>query len=156
MPISPPIMLCSSAPSLSYYSFPVATYYANNYAYLSGYCQQLHTFIASWSDPWQKLFEPLLFHHYNQKKCVWQPIMTVLCSVLWSPHYSQSNAGILSVSPADTEATNKLCGTSKKWGKVGPNHCSQLQWSDIVISIGLSKSKFFIALIGHPSILQVA
>ena len=28
MPISPPIMLCSSAPSLSYYSFPVATYYA--------------------------------------------------------------------------------------------------------------------------------
>ena len=27
MPIFPPIMLCSSAPSLSYYSFPVATYY---------------------------------------------------------------------------------------------------------------------------------
>ena len=26
MPSSPPIMLCSSSPSLSYYSFPVATY----------------------------------------------------------------------------------------------------------------------------------
>ena len=32
MPIFPPIILCSSAPSLSYYSFPVATYYM--YAYI--------------------------------------------------------------------------------------------------------------------------
>ena len=28
MPISPPIMLCWSAQPVSYYSFPVATYYA--------------------------------------------------------------------------------------------------------------------------------
>ena len=48
MPIPPSIMQCSYAPSLSYYSFPVATYYAYNYAH---HCQQLHNFIAS--NPWQ-------------------------------------------------------------------------------------------------------
>ena len=38
IPLSPPILLCSSALSLSYYSFPIATYYAYYYAHFSGHC----------------------------------------------------------------------------------------------------------------------
>ena len=79
MPISP-IMLCSSAPSLSYYSFPVATYYAYNYAHLSGHCQQLHNFIA-WKVEvilGRSLWATVIPSLYNKKVCV-----AAFHSLLW-------------------------------------------------------------------------